>query len=280
MPSTSVTGGGLGLQHRVAEGADLRRRHAARLPSAMSDPGTTSTSSPAVAVRRRRPSTLALPDVAFTLRDRPRACSATAASTPAPRCSCARRPRRRPTGDLLDLGCGDGPIALTLALRSPGGAGVGGRRQRAGAGAVPRERRRQRASTTSTSPRPTTCPTTCASTTIWSNPPIRIGKPALTSCCCAGSAASRPDGTRRPRRAEAPRRRLAAALAGRAGPSRGADRQPGRLPAAQVPGTGGDSHLAPPGRAGVSTQASVDRTVSAGGRRLLAGGCLVCVRPR
>ena len=79
----------------------------------------------------------------------------------------------------LDLGCGTGAIALTMALRSPGLDGVGRRRQRAGPGAVRGERRRQRRRQRHASPRPTRCPPTSASTSIWSNPPIRIGKAAL-----------------------------------------------------------------------------------------------------
>ena len=46
-------------------------------------------------------------------------------------CCSTTSPRRRPTGDLLDLGCGWGPVALTLALESPAAHGLGGRRQRA-----------------------------------------------------------------------------------------------------------------------------------------------------
>ena len=83
------------------------------------------------------------------------------------------------TGDLLDLGCGWGPVALTLALESPSARvwavdvnqrallltrenaaalGVADRVQAAEPGAVPVDLRPDE---------------------IWSNPPIRIGKPAL-----------------------------------------------------------------------------------------------------
>lgn len=81
-------------------------------------------------------------------------------------------------GDLLDIGCGWGPIALTLALRSPD-ATVWAmdvteraldltRRNAAGLGldnvrAV----------------RPDEVPADLPFAAIWSNPPIRIGKPAV-----------------------------------------------------------------------------------------------------
>ena len=61
------------------------------------------------------------------------------------------------------------------------------------------------------------CPPTRRYDEIWSNPPIRIGKEALHELLLDLAAAA---GARRPRRAggrQEPRRRLAAALAGRAG---------------------------------------------------------------
>ncbi len=82
------------------------------------------------------------------------------------------------TGTLLDLGCGWGPLALTMGLLSPG-ADVYAvdvneraldlvRRNAAGLGL-----RRVRAC------RPDEVPADAAFTTIWSNPPVRIGKVAL-----------------------------------------------------------------------------------------------------
>lgn len=81
-------------------------------------------------------------------------------------------------GDLLDLGCGWGPLAITLALRSPG-ADVWAvdvnlraldllRRTAADAGLA-----RLRART------PDAVPDDVAFAAIWSNPPIRVGKAAL-----------------------------------------------------------------------------------------------------
>lgn len=82
------------------------------------------------------------------------------------------------TGHLLDLGCGSGPIALTLARRSPG----------ATVWAVD-VNERARELTIANAARnsienlevvaPDDVPTDVRFATIWSNPPIRIGKQAL-----------------------------------------------------------------------------------------------------
>jgi 16S rRNA (guanine1207-N2)-methyltransferase len=87
-------------------------------------------------------------------------------------------PAPPPAGDLLDLGCGYGPIACTLARRAPGAtvwavdvnaralglASVNaGTLGLANVRAVP----------------PDAVPAELVFTGIWSNPPIRIGKPAL-----------------------------------------------------------------------------------------------------
>ena len=82
------------------------------------------------------------------------------------------------TGDLLDLGCGSGPIALTMAKRSPD----------ATVWAVdPNERARDL--TARNAERnglanvrvcaPSDVPQELRFSTIWSNPPIRVGKSAL-----------------------------------------------------------------------------------------------------
>jgi 16S rRNA G1207 methylase RsmC len=82
------------------------------------------------------------------------------------------------TGNLLDLGCGSGAIALTLSLRSP----------RATIWAVdPNERARHLTAQNARRNRltnvrvcaPTELPEDVTFATVWSNPPIRIGKPAL-----------------------------------------------------------------------------------------------------
>jgi len=90
----------------------------------------------------------------------------------------ANVPAPPPGGNLLDLGCGWGPIALTLALESP----------RATVWAVDvNERaldlvRRNAAVVGATNIRavtPDQVPDDVIFTTIWSNPPIRVGKNEL-----------------------------------------------------------------------------------------------------
>jgi len=85
-----------------------------------------------------------------------------------------------PGGNLLDLGCGWGPIALTLALMSP----------RATVWAVDVNERalelvRRNAHILGlehvNACRPEDVPEDVAFTTIWSNPPIRVGKNELHS---------------------------------------------------------------------------------------------------
>ena len=90
----------------------------------------------------------------------------------------AGAPDPSPTGDLLDIGCGWGPISLTLALRSPRARvwGVDVNRRAldlaranavaAGVGNV-------------TFCEPDEVPADLRFATIWSNPPIHVGKPAL-----------------------------------------------------------------------------------------------------
>ena len=145
------------------------------------------------------------------------ASSRRAGSTSAPRC-CSARPSRRRPGRYLDLGCGYGVIGLALARGGRRGRRTRRRRQRARGAAGQRERRgarrrrplRRRA-------RPDGVPADETYDEIWSNPPIRIGKEALHDAAAhlaAAARARRPggDGGR-----QEPRRRLAAALARRAG---------------------------------------------------------------
>jgi 16S rRNA (guanine1207-N2)-methyltransferase len=87
-------------------------------------------------------------------------------------------PAPPPSGDLLDLGCGYGPIACVLAVRSPGATvwavDVNERalelcvRNAAAAGL---------ANVRCVTPGDPSMPARLAG--IWSNPPVRIGKPAL-----------------------------------------------------------------------------------------------------
>jgi 16S rRNA G1207 methylase RsmC len=81
-------------------------------------------------------------------------------------------------GDLLDLGCGWGPVSLSLALLSPGarvwGVDVNERsldllRRNAAAAGVSNVR----------AVRPDEVPADVRFAALWSNPPIRVGKAAL-----------------------------------------------------------------------------------------------------
>ena len=83
-----------------------------------------------------------------------------------------------PAGNLLDLGCGAGPIALTMARRSPKATvwavDVNARaRELCARNAVRNRLANIRVAA------PDEVPPDVRFSTIWSNPPIRIGKAAL-----------------------------------------------------------------------------------------------------
>lgn len=82
------------------------------------------------------------------------------------------------SGDLLDLGCGAGPIALTMARRSPEATvwavDVNERARELCAANAQRN-----AITNVRVSHPDDVPADISFATIWSNPPIRIGKAAL-----------------------------------------------------------------------------------------------------
>ena len=92
----------------------------------------------------------------------------------------ANTPAPPPGGNLLDLGCGWGPIALTLALESPRSTvwaiDVNER-------ALDLVRRNSEALGLSNinAGTPDSVPADVLFTTIWSNPPIRVGKNELHS---------------------------------------------------------------------------------------------------
>ena len=120
---------------------------------------------------------VALPDVAFTLRTDRGVFSHGRLDT-GTSLLLREAPAPAPTGDLLDLGCGAGAIAVALALRSP----------TATVWAIDvNERARELTAANARTAgcdnvrvaRPDDVPDDVSFATIWSNPPIRIGKAAL-----------------------------------------------------------------------------------------------------
>ncbi|NTW38888.1 MAG: class I SAM-dependent methyltransferase [Cellulomonadaceae bacterium] len=87
-------------------------------------------------------------------------------------------PEPPPTGDLLDLGCGWGPVALTFALESPQARVWAVDVNRRALDLVTRTAHDLGLSTI-TACEPTGVPADVRFEAIWSNPPIRIGKDAL-----------------------------------------------------------------------------------------------------
>jgi 16S rRNA G1207 methylase RsmC len=82
------------------------------------------------------------------------------------------------TGQLLDLGCGWGPIALSLALRSPA-AHVYAVDVNERALGLARTNAELAGVANVTACRPAEVPDDVRFSTIWSNPPIRVGKAVL-----------------------------------------------------------------------------------------------------
>lgn len=87
-------------------------------------------------------------------------------------------PEPPPTGELLDLGCGWGPIATTLALRSPA-ARVWAVDVNARALSLVERNAELLSISNITAASPELVPDDVRFDAIWSNPPIRIGKPQL-----------------------------------------------------------------------------------------------------
>jgi 16S rRNA (guanine1207-N2)-methyltransferase len=92
----------------------------------------------------------------------------------------ANTPAPPPGGHLLDLGCGWGPIALSLALRSPH-ATVWAVDVNERALELVRLNAESLGITNVNAVRPEDVPADVAFMTIWSNPPIRVGKNELHS---------------------------------------------------------------------------------------------------
>ena len=130
---------------------------------------------------RSRPGTveLVLPDVSFTL-GTDRGVFSPASVDPGTKLLLLDGPHPDPdeTGALLDLGCGYGPIACTLARRAPAAVVWGvdvNERARTLCAANAAAAGLTNVSVTE----PDGVPEATRFAGIWSNPPIRIGKPAL-----------------------------------------------------------------------------------------------------
>jgi 16S rRNA G1207 methylase RsmC len=87
-------------------------------------------------------------------------------------------PAPPPGGNLLDLGCGWGPVALTLAIESPH-ATVWAVDVNERALDLVRANAQRMSITNVNAVLPEDVPADVAFTTIWSNPPIRVGKNEL-----------------------------------------------------------------------------------------------------
>jgi len=87
-------------------------------------------------------------------------------------------PPPAPTGNLLDLGCGWGPLAITQALQSPE-ATVWAVDVNTLALELTTANAERAGVSTIRAVRPEEVPEDVRFATIWSNPPIRIGKPQL-----------------------------------------------------------------------------------------------------
>ncbi|EYR64181.1 16S rRNA methyltransferase [Actinotalea ferrariae CF5-4] len=102
-------------------------------------------------------------------------------------------PAPPPAGDLVDLGCGWGPVALTLALESPG-AQVWAVDVNERALDLVRRNARRHGLDNVTAVTPDAVPPELRPVAIWSNPPIRVGKAALHDLLRTWLARLAPDG--------------------------------------------------------------------------------------
>jgi 16S rRNA (guanine1207-N2)-methyltransferase len=125
----------------------------------------------------RREVTLTLPDRVLTLTTDRGVFAATAVDA-GTKLLLLTAPPAPQSGDLLDLGCGYGPVALTLAARAPG-ATVWAVDVNERARALCAENAVRAGLTNVKVAAPDDVPEGVRFATIWSNPPVRIGKAAL-----------------------------------------------------------------------------------------------------
>ena len=104
-----------------------------------------------------------------------------------------RAPRPPTQGNLLDLGCGAGPLALALAKRSPG-ATVWAVDVNARARELTADNAGRNALDNIRVVAPDAVPADVRFAAIWSNPPIRIGKQALHELLLTWLARLEPSG--------------------------------------------------------------------------------------
>lgn len=102
-------------------------------------------------------------------------------------------PSPPPTGDLLDLGCGYGPIAVTMARRAPG-ATVWAIDTNQRAVALTGENAARLGLGNIRAIRPDEVRPDVRFAAIWSNPPIRVGKDALHQLLLGWLGRLTPDG--------------------------------------------------------------------------------------
>jgi 16S rRNA (guanine1207-N2)-methyltransferase len=120
---------------------------------------------------------LDLPDVSFSL-DADRGVFSAQRIDPGTKVLLLEAPPPPPAGDLLDLGCGYGPIALTLASRAPG-ATVWAVDVNERALALTQANAAAAGLGNVRAVAPDAVPEDVRFAAIWSNPPIRIGKAVL-----------------------------------------------------------------------------------------------------
>jgi 16S rRNA (guanine1207-N2)-methyltransferase len=130
--------------------------------------------------------------VSFTLRT-DRGVFGASAVDPGTKYLLGEAPSPPPTGDLVDLGCGYGPIAVTMATRAPS-ATVWAVDVNARARELCEANARSAGLTNVHVVAPEDVPADLVAHAIWSNPPIRIGKAPLHDLLRAWLRRLAPDG--------------------------------------------------------------------------------------
>ncbi|MGI8662730.1 MAG: class I SAM-dependent methyltransferase [Acidimicrobiales bacterium] len=143
----------------------------------MGDAGGHYFSAAPTAASAQRSFSLHLPDVSLELAA-DRGVFASEGVDPGTKILLLDAPAAPPRGELLDVGCGYGPIALTLAARSPN-AHVWALDVNERARALCTANAAANGLTNVTVAAPDDVPSDVRFSAIWSNPPIRVGKAAL-----------------------------------------------------------------------------------------------------